>query len=135
MDGSLDVEALHAGMPAVATKWVSQVWIRQSFREDGQPSYPADDSGRALVGPLHSGFYRGTQRTRRQKEPTEYMQDCLRGPLSDRPSFRTLSDRTMYMYSLRSARSLTVPCGSLPTAALLRGAQATASRATTFRRG
>ena len=40
MNGELDTEVLHAGMPAVDTKWVSQVWIRQSFREDGQPSSP-----------------------------------------------------------------------------------------------
>ena len=29
MNGELDTDALHAGMPAVDTKWVSQVWIRQ----------------------------------------------------------------------------------------------------------
>ena len=40
MNGELDTDALHAGMPAVDTKWVSQVWLRQSFREDGQPSQP-----------------------------------------------------------------------------------------------
>ena len=40
MNGELDTDALHAGMPAVDTKWVSQVWIRQSYREDGQPSSP-----------------------------------------------------------------------------------------------
>ena len=40
MNGELDTDALHAGMPAVDTKWVSQVWIRQYFREDGQPSSP-----------------------------------------------------------------------------------------------
>ena len=38
LNGELDTEALHSGQPAVDTKWVSQVWIRQSFREDGQPS-------------------------------------------------------------------------------------------------
>ena len=59
MNGELDTEALHAGMPAIDTKWVSQVWIRQSFREDGQPSSPVPDSERTLVGPLHKGFYRG----------------------------------------------------------------------------
>ena len=40
LNGELDTSALHAGMPAVDVKWVSQVWIRQSFREDGQPSSP-----------------------------------------------------------------------------------------------
>jgi prolyl 4-hydroxylase len=40
MNGDLDTDALHAGMPAISTKWVSQVWIRQSYREDGQPSMP-----------------------------------------------------------------------------------------------
>ena len=40
MNGELDTDALHAGMPAVDVKWVSQVWLRQSFREDGQPSQP-----------------------------------------------------------------------------------------------
>jgi prolyl 4-hydroxylase len=59
MNGELDTDALHAGMPAVDTKWVSQVWIRQYFREDGQPSSPVPDSERTLVGPLHKGFYRG----------------------------------------------------------------------------
>lgn len=40
LNGELDMNALHAAMPAVDTKWVSQVWIRQSFRKDGQPSTP-----------------------------------------------------------------------------------------------
>jgi prolyl 4-hydroxylase len=59
MNGELDTDALHAGMPAVDTKWVSQVWIRQSFREDGQPSTPVPESEQTLIGPLHEGFYRG----------------------------------------------------------------------------
>ena len=40
LNGELDEDALHAGLPPVGTKWVSQVWIRQTFREDGQPSKP-----------------------------------------------------------------------------------------------
>lgn len=59
MNGELDTDALHAGMPAIDTKWVSQVWIRQNFREDGQPSVPVPDTERTLVGPLHKGWYRG----------------------------------------------------------------------------
>jgi len=59
MNGELDLEALHAGLPPVGTKWVSQVWIRQSFREDGQPSAPVPESEQALIGPLHEGVYRG----------------------------------------------------------------------------
>ena len=59
MNGELDTDALHAGMPAIDTKWVSQVWIRQSFREDGQPSAPVPDTQRTLIGPLHKGYYRG----------------------------------------------------------------------------
>ena len=59
MNGELDTEALHAGMPAVDTKWVSQVWIRQRYREDGVASTPVPESERTLVGPLHKGFYRG----------------------------------------------------------------------------
>jgi len=59
LNGELDTDALHAGSPAKDTKWVSQVWIRQDFREDGQPSAPVPDSERTLVGPLHKGFYRG----------------------------------------------------------------------------
>jgi len=59
MDGDLDTDALHAGMPAISTKWVSQVWIRQSYREDGQPSMPVPDTERTLDGPLHQGYYRG----------------------------------------------------------------------------
>jgi prolyl 4-hydroxylase len=59
MNGELDMEALHAGMPAVDTKWVSQVWIRQSFREDGQPSSPVPIEEQSLIGPLHEGLYQG----------------------------------------------------------------------------
>jgi prolyl 4-hydroxylase len=59
MNGELNTDALHAGMPAVDVKWVSQVWVRQSFREDGQPSQPVPDSMRTLEGPLHKGYYRG----------------------------------------------------------------------------
>ena len=59
MTGELDTDALHAGMPAIDTKWVSQVWIRQSFREDGQPSTPVPASEQTLQGPLHQGYYRG----------------------------------------------------------------------------
>jgi len=59
MNGELDTDALHAGMPAVDIKWVSQVWIRQSFREDGQPSQPVPLVEQTLVGPLHEGVYRG----------------------------------------------------------------------------
>jgi len=59
MNGELDTDALHAGMPAVDTKWVSQVWIRKEFREDGQPSSPVPIEEQSLVGPLHEGIYRG----------------------------------------------------------------------------
>ena len=59
MNGELDTDALHAGMPAVDVKWVSQVWLRQSFREDGQPSQPVPDTERTLMGPLHRAYYRG----------------------------------------------------------------------------
>jgi len=59
MNGELDTDALHAGMPAVDTKWVSQVWLRQSFREDGQPSQPVPLVEQTLIGPLHEGVYRG----------------------------------------------------------------------------
>ena len=59
MDGELDTDALHAGMPAIDTKWVSQVWIRERFREDGQPSTPVPQTEQTLIGPLHEGFYRG----------------------------------------------------------------------------
>ena len=37
VDGCLDKMALHAAMPAIDTKFVSQVWIRQS-NYNGQPS-------------------------------------------------------------------------------------------------
>lgn len=59
MNGELDTDALHAGMPAVDTKWVSQVWLRQSYRDDGQPSQPVPLVEQTLVGPLHEGVYRG----------------------------------------------------------------------------
>jgi len=59
MNGELDLDALHAGRPPVGTKWVSQVWIRQFFREDGQPSSPVDPLEQTLEGPLHEGLYAG----------------------------------------------------------------------------
>lgn len=59
MNGELDQDALHAGMPPVGIKWVSQVWVRQSFREDGQPSTPVPLSEQTLEGPLHEGIYAG----------------------------------------------------------------------------
>ncbi|CAM9321988.1 unnamed protein product [Choristocarpus tenellus] len=37
LDGRLDVDALHAAEPAVETKWVSQIWIRQQSYQ-GTPS-------------------------------------------------------------------------------------------------
>jgi prolyl 4-hydroxylase len=37
VDGMLDKMALHAALPAIDTKFVSQVWIRQSIY-NGQPS-------------------------------------------------------------------------------------------------
>jgi SAM-dependent methyltransferase len=37
-NGELDTDALHCAMPAIETKWVTQVWIRQTQREDGQPT-------------------------------------------------------------------------------------------------
>lgn len=30
LDGTIDVKALHAALPAIDTKWVCQVWVRQS---------------------------------------------------------------------------------------------------------
>lgn len=59
MDGELDTDALHAGMPAHDLKYVSQVWIRQSFREDGQPSSPVSLEEQTIEGPLHEGTYAG----------------------------------------------------------------------------
>jgi prolyl 4-hydroxylase len=37
VDGLLDRMALHAAMPAIDTKFISQVWVRQSTY-NGQPS-------------------------------------------------------------------------------------------------
>ena len=37
VDGMLDKMALHAAMPAIDTKFISQVWVRQSTY-NGQPS-------------------------------------------------------------------------------------------------
>ena len=59
LNGLLDKDALHAGLPPLGTKWVSQVWIRQSFREDGLPSTPASREQQVLSGPLHKGTYAG----------------------------------------------------------------------------
>jgi len=59
MNGELDTDALHAGMPAHDIKFVSQIWIRQSFREDGQPSSPVSLEEQTIEGPLHEGIYAG----------------------------------------------------------------------------
>ena len=59
MNGELDTNALHAGMPAIDVKWVSQVWIRQSQRADGQPSVAVPIEEQTLIGPLHEGVYVG----------------------------------------------------------------------------
>lgn len=59
MNGELDTDALHAGLPAQDCKFVSQVWIRESFREDGQPSSPVSLEEQTIDGPLHEGTYAG----------------------------------------------------------------------------
>jgi len=59
MNGELDSDVLHAGLPPEGVKWVSQVWIRQSFREDGQPSQPVTTDEQIMMGPLHEGVYKG----------------------------------------------------------------------------
>ena len=100
LNGELDPDVLHAALPPVGLKWVSQVrippirgpahsacarrdhrhcrgrglsaayangrtdrtpqvWIRQSFREDGQPSSPVPVTDQMLEGPLHQGLYQG----------------------------------------------------------------------------
>lgn len=59
MNGELDPDALHAGMPPTGVKWVSQVWIRQSQRADGQPSVAVPIEEQTLIGPLHEGVYVG----------------------------------------------------------------------------
>ena len=46
VDGHLDKRALHAALPAVDTKYVSQVWIRQGVYS-GQPSKRLD----RIMGP------------------------------------------------------------------------------------
>ena len=40
------------------------MWIRQSFREDGQPSSPVSAEEQTLEGPLHEGVYAGQCLTR-----------------------------------------------------------------------
>ena len=35
------------------------MWIRQSFREDGQPSSPVSLEEQTIEGPLHEGTYAG----------------------------------------------------------------------------
>jgi len=42
MDAELDTNAIHCAEPAVDPKFVSQVWIRQFSRTDGQPSRRKD---------------------------------------------------------------------------------------------
>ena len=52
IDGHLDKRALHAALPAIDTKFVSQVWIRQSTY-NGQPSKRlAQPMGAPLNPPL-----------------------------------------------------------------------------------
>ena len=46
-------------MPPTGVKWVSQVWIRQSQRADGQPSVAVPIEEQTLIGPLHEGVYVG----------------------------------------------------------------------------
>lgn len=48
LDGLLDKMALHAAMPAVDIKYVSQVWIRQT-NYDGRPS-------KRLMKPMVAGL-------------------------------------------------------------------------------
>jgi prolyl 4-hydroxylase len=37
-DGKLDTRMLHCAKPAIDTKWVSQIWIRQNKCKDGMSS-------------------------------------------------------------------------------------------------
>ena len=57
LDGLLDKMALHAAMPAVDVKYVSQVWIRQTNYE-GRPS-------KRLAEPMVAGL-----QERREREET-----------------------------------------------------------------
>ena len=41
---------LHAGLPPVGIKYVSQVWIRKSFREDGESN---TQTGMSMGTPRH----------------------------------------------------------------------------------
>lgn len=58
LDGLLDKMALHAALPAVDIKYVSQVWIRQT-NYDGRPS-------KRLVKPMLAGLQE--QRDREELE-------------------------------------------------------------------
>jgi prolyl 4-hydroxylase len=37
VDGEMDVQALHAALPAVDTKYISQVWVRERIHLTGNP--------------------------------------------------------------------------------------------------
>ena len=53
LDGELDMAALHAALPAVDTKFVSQVWVRQRpYDAEGQASSPL---AQALLASLRPG--------------------------------------------------------------------------------
>ncbi len=57
LNGKIDESALHCAMPAVDTKWVSQIWIRQREHRDGISSKQiraSENASRLLT------FYRPT---------------------------------------------------------------------------
>ena len=60
LDGLLDKMALHAAMPAVDTKYISQVWIRQS-NYDGRPS-------KRLAAPMVAGLQERRDREELEKQ-------------------------------------------------------------------
>jgi len=70
LDGLLDKMALHAALPAVDVKYVSQVWVRQSNYE-GTPS-------KRLVEPMVGGLQ---ERWEEQQQQVQQQQQLLLGQL------------------------------------------------------
>lgn len=89
-NGELDTDMVHCAQPAVDTKWVSQVWLRQDVAPACLPTKPAPLLERGLLqGPLHEGIYMGP---------------CVAGEDAGPPAMMTYRD------ALKRCRELSEEC-------------------------
>ena len=86
IDGILDTMALHAALPAIDTKYVSQVWIRQS-NYSGQPS-------KRLPVPLGVPF--GPQQQHHQQQQPQLLQQ--QQTLLNQPNLLALPQTQQHPY-------------------------------------